>query len=371
MDASLSFVFLSLGTIYAQGGIPIKYSSDGLGTVEIASLSRETRVFNNKEFVMEEALPADVALVKAWKADTRGNLVFRGTSRNANPDVAMSGKMCIAEAELIVAAGDLSPDEIHLPGVYVDRVISAVDNEKRIERLKVSCNGKSQSVKGGRSRMVQRAAKEFKDGMYVNLGIGIPTMASNYIPHGVHIELQAENGLMGLGPYPSSENKADADFINAGKETVTAIKGASTFSSSDSFSMIRGGHVNLTILGGLQVSKSGDLANWIVPGKLCKGMGGAMDLISAPGAKVVVTMDHVAKDGSHKILSECSLPLTGRKAVDRIITDLCVFDCDKNGDGGLTLVEIAAGLTVDDIRSRTGCDFTVATEPLPLMLDEE
>eukprot|EP00979_Chaetoceros_neogracilis_P008599 scaffold1908_cov192-Chaetoceros_neogracile.AAC.4 len=336
---------------------------------EIASLPRETRFFHGKEFVMEEALPADIAIVKAWKADTRGNLIFRGTSRNSNPDCAMSGKVCIAEAEEIVDAGELKPDEIHLAGVYVDKLILAVDNEKRIERLKLSSTDKLPTISSGRARMVKRAAKEFKDGMYVNLGIGIPTMASNYVRSGLHIELQAENGLLGLGPYPSTEEDADSDFINAGKETITPIKGASSFSSSDSFGMIRGGHIDLTILGGLQVSQNGDLANWIIPGHICKGMGGAMDLISAPNVKVVVTLDHIAKDGSPKILSECSLPLTGKRVVDRIITDLCVFDVDKNGDGGLVLVEIAAGLSIDDLRERTGCDFKVASDPLPLMLE--
>ncbi len=174
-----------------------------------------------------------------------------------------------------------------------------------------------------------------------------------------------------IGPYPNlgKRQHPDADFINAGKETVTAIPGASAFSSSDSFSMIRGGHVNLTILGGLQVSSNGDLANWIIPGKMVKGMGGAMDLVSAPGAKVVVTMDHCAKDGSPKLLEECSLPLTGRRVVDRIITDLCVFDCD-NVNGGLQLIEIAPGLTVEDIKKVTGCSFKVA-DPLILMLEED
>ena len=219
--------------------------------------------------------------------------------------------------------------------------------------------------------MIRRAAKEFMNGMYVNLGIGIPTLASNFIPDDVHIELQAENGLLGLGPYPSLNKRQhpDADFINAGKETVTAIPGASAFSSSDSFSMIRGGHVNLTILGGLQVSSSGDLANWIIPGKLVKGMGGAMDLVSAPGATVVVTMDHIARDGSPKILEECTLPLTGRRVVDRIITDRCVFNCD-NISGGLTLVEIAREYSIEDIKNTTACDFTVAEQLLP-MVDED
>ena len=201
-------------------------------------------------------------------------------------------------------------------------------------------------------------------------------MASNYIPNGINIELQAENGLMGIGPYPdpSVGQLADPDYINAGKETITTLPGASTFSSSDSFNMIRGGHVDLTILGGLQVSGQGDLANWIIPGRLLKGMGGAMDLVSAPGAKVVVTMDHTSKGGAPKILEECTLPLTGRKVVDRIITDMCVFDCDKHGGGrgggGLVLTEIAAQYTVDDIRNATAADFNVASV-LGVMDDEE
>mmetsp|Transcript_8324 Transcript_8324/g.20446 ORF Transcript_8324/g.20446 Transcript_8324/m.20446 type:complete len:560 (-) Transcript_8324:89-1768(-) len=356
------------GTMYANGGIPLKYSPDG--SVAVATEPRPTQIFDGKEYVMEYALQPDVSFVKAYKADTRGNLIFRGTSQNANPDCAVAGKVVLAEAETIVEAGELDPDEIHISGVYVDHLIQAKDNEKRIERLRETVAGQITDISGPRGRIVKRAAKEFKDGMSVNLGIGIPTMASSFIPKGIHIELQAENGLMGLGPYPdpSMDQYGDADFINAGKETITAIQGASSFSSSESFSMIRGGHIDLTILGGMQCSGSGDLASFFIPGKLLKGMGGAMDLVSSPST-VIVTMEHTAKDGSPKILKECSLPLTGKAVVDRIITDMCVFDCDKKGtnNGGLTLIEIAAGISVDDVRAATACSFDTVKGEIPVM----
>lgn len=288
--------------------------------------------------------------------------------------MAKAARLTIVEAENIVPIGSIDPNEVHLPGIYVDRIVPATA-EKHIEikktRSESSENNKSSNTKPSsadaerRNRIARRAAKELKHGYYVNLGVGLPTMAPSFLPSDCKVWLQSENGILGMGPYPT-EDEVDADIVNAGKETVTLLPGAATFDSAESFGMIRGGHVDVSILGALQVSAAGDLANYMIPGKVFKGMGGAIDLVSNPEqTKVVVATEHVAKDGSAKIVQRCGLPLTGAKCVSTIITDLCVFQVDRE-KGKLLLTELAEGVTVEEVEKKTDATFKVAEEILAM-----
>ena len=334
-------------------GIPGFFTRTAAGT-KLAE-GKETKVFDGTDYVMETGIKSDVSIVKAWKGDPEGNLVYRKTARNFNPMIATCGKICVAEVEELVGVGELDPDQIHTPGIYVNRIFQGHNYEKRIE-FPTTAESDTKGVSVGRELMAQRAAKELKDGFYVNLGIGIPTLVANHVPENIDITLQSENGLLGIGPFPE-QSKIDADLINAGKQTISANTGACFFSSAESFAMIRGGHVDISILGGLEVGANGDLANFMVPGKMIKGPGGAMDLVSGV-KRVVVLLEHTAKDGSPKILGECSLPVTGKNVVDLIITDLCVFEVLPDGQG-LKLLELHAGVSLDDVVAKTGCQFSM------------
>ncbi|ODM17095.1 hypothetical protein SI65_07494 [Aspergillus cristatus] len=350
-------------TFLQDGRIPVRM--DAFGKVVEHGKPRETREFNNKTYLMETAITGDVAILRAWKADEAGNCVFRYTTKAFGPIMAKAADLTIVEAENIVPVGSINPNDVDLPGIFVNRIVPATD-PKNIEIKKLRSANDEGAVKSEKSaalaqrnRIAKRAAKELKQGYYVNLGVGIPTLAPSFLPEDVKVWVQSENGLLGMGPYPT-EDEVDADIINAGKETVTLVDGASTFDSSESFGMIRGGHVDVSILGALQVSAKGDLANYMIPGKVFKGMGGAMDLISNPDqTKIVVATSHTAKDGSPKVVADCSLPLTGANCVSTIITDLCVFQVDRT-QGTLLLTELAPGVEVEEVRSKTGAEFTVA-----------
>ena len=358
------------GTAVQTGDLVVRYekreegSNEPLKAAEMAK-PKEQRCFNGRNYILEEAIYGDVAIIHAWKVDEAGNAVFRYAANNFSAPFGKNAKITIVEAEEIVPVGTLNANEIHLPAIFVDRIVKS-QHEKKIEVKTVSdapkassggADAAKQEAKERRIRIAKRAAKEVQDGDYINLGVGMPSLVPNYLPDGVNVVLHSENGILGMGPYPKT-SQIDADIVNAGKETVTLLPGASTFDSSESFGMIRGGHINVTMLGALQVGANGDLANYMIPGKKVSGVGGAMDLVSNPSnTKVVVVTDHTDKNGRSKIVADCKLPLTGSRCVSRIVTDLCVFDVDRVGDAGLTLIDLQQGVTVQQVRDKTDAPF--------------
>lgn len=312
---------------------------------------RETRVIDGVEQVFVEGIRGDVAFVRAWKADTAGNLQYRMTENNFNKAMATAADLVIAEVEEIVEAGSMAPEHIHTPGCYVDYLVEArLTPEDLGSSASVSASKKADEA---RMTIAKRALKELQRGDVVNLGVGIPTLVADLISDDHGIILHTENGMLGVGPVPPDGGGAMDYPVNAGKIPVTALKGSSYFDSSDSFAMIRGGHVDVAVMGGLQVDEQANLANWAAPGRPLLGVGGAMDL--AKGARrLIVTMTHTNRDGSSKVVKTCSLPLTAAAVVEMIITDLAVFSF---ADGRLTLMELMPGATLEEVRRKTEAGF--------------
>ncbi len=344
----------SLAEALRAGGAGIAgfYTPTGAGTV--VADSTETRTFDGQDYVFVPGLRADVAFVRAWRADTAGNLVYRMTERNFNPLMATAAKLVIAEVEEIVPVGAIPPDQIHTPGCFVDYLVLA---RMSVEDLGTSASVEASGKKADESRMAmaRRALAELHPGDVVNLGIGIPTLVADLITPGHGVTLHTENGMLGVGPAPQAGGALDFP-VNAGKQPVTALPGAAYFDSADSFAMIRGGHVDVAIMGGLQVDEQANLANWAVPGQPLLGIGGAMDLASG-ARRLIITMTHVDSKGRPKIVPHCTLPLTAQAAVSMIITDWAVFEFI---DGRLTLTELLPGATLEQVQAGTSAAFAQA-----------
>lgn len=341
----------SLAEAIRAGGAGIGgfYTPSAAGTVLAAG--RETKVINGKVYVFQPALRGNVALIRAWQADTAGNLIYRMTENNFNQAMATAADLVIVEAEQIVPVGALDPNQIHTPGCFVDYLVQAhVTVEELGSSASVAASVKK--VDAVRMNMAKRALAELRPGDVVNLGVGIPTLVADLITPAHGILLHTENGMLGVGPEPTTGGALDYP-INASKIPVTALPGASYFDSAASFAMIRGGHVNVAIMGGLQVDERANLANWAVPGKPLLGVGGAMDLASG-AERLIVLMEHTTREGEAKLVPSCTLPLTATAAVAVVITDLAVF---RFIDGQLTLTELMPGATLDKVRATTTATF--------------
>lgn len=312
---------------------------------------RETKILNGVEQVFIPGIRGNVAFIRAWKADTAGNLQYRMTEQNFNRAMATAADLVIVEVEEIVPVGEILPEFVHTPGSYVDYLVQAT---LTVEDLGSSASvSSSKKVSESRMNMAKRALKELKKGDVVNLGIGIPTLVADLISEEDGIILHTENGMLGVGPAPTDGGGAMDYPVNAGKIPVTALDGSSYFDSADSFAMIRGKHVDIAIMGGLQVDNAANLANWAVPGQPLLGVGGAMDLASG-AKKLIITMMHTEKNGDPKVVNICDLPLTALNAVDMIITDKAVFEFI---DGQLTLTEVMPGATLEEVRATTTASF--------------
>lgn len=326
------------------------YTPTSVGT--LIAEGKETKIIDGKTYVFEKGIKANVAFIRAWKADAAGNLTYRMTEQNFNTAMAMAADLVIAEAEHIVPVGELDPNMIHTQGCFVDYLVQA---HTTLEDLGSSASIKSsvKKVDDARMSIAKRALQELKKGDLVNLGVGIPTLVADLIKPADGIILHTENGMLGVGPAPTDGGGAMDYPVNAGKSPVTALNGSSYFDSARSFAMIRGGHIDVAIMGGLQVDENANLANWAVPGKPLLGVGGAMDLAS--GAKrLIVTLSHTDRKGRSKIVPSCTLPYTAMGAVNMVITDLAVF---QYIDGRLTLTELRPGVDLEEARAKTEASF--------------
>jgi 3-oxoacid CoA-transferase len=312
---------------------------------------RETKIIDGIEQVFIKGIRGNVAFIRAWKADTAGNLMYRMTEQNFNRSMATAADLVIAEVEEIVNVGEIDPNHVHTPGCYIDFLVQAHTTEEEFG-TSASINS-ARKASEGRINMARRAFAELKKGDVVNLGIGIPTLVADFIKPEDGIILHTENGMLGVGPSPADGGGAMNYPVNAGKVPVTALAGSSYFDSTDSFAMIRGGHVDVAIMGGLEVDENGNLANWAIPGKPLLGVGGAMDLASG-AKKLIITLTHADPDGTSKIVPQCTLPLTAIGGVDIVITDLAVFIYDQ---GKLVLTELMPGATLQEVRTKTKAKF--------------